>query len=98
LLPIIWRASARDDLANIIRYIAHENPPAARRMKRLLEESVLPTAEHPYLYRISDRVPGLRVIVAHPNYIVLYRVTATCIEIVNVVHARREFPVSTQNE
>ncbi|MHB1737714.1 MAG: type II toxin-antitoxin system RelE/ParE family toxin [Acidithiobacillus sp.] len=54
--------------------------------------------EHPYLYRISDRVPGLREIVAHPNYIVLYRVTATCIEIVNVVHARREFPVSTKNE
>ncbi|MHB1737256.1 MAG: type II toxin-antitoxin system RelE/ParE family toxin [Acidithiobacillus sp.] len=43
-------------------------------------------------------MPGLREIVAHPNYIVLYRVTATCIEIVNVVHARREFPVSTKNE
>lgn len=28
----------------------------------------------------------------HPNYIVLYRVAATCIEVVNVVHARREFP------
>ncbi|MBU2733534.1 type II toxin-antitoxin system RelE/ParE family toxin, partial [Acidithiobacillus ferridurans] len=38
MLPIIWRASAGDDLANIIRYIANENPPAARRMKRLLEE------------------------------------------------------------
>ena len=59
MLPIIWRASARDDLANIIRYIANENPPAARRMKRLLEESVLPTAEHPYLYRQSERIPGL---------------------------------------
>ena len=92
MLPIIWRASARDDLADVIRYIANENPPAARRMKRLLEESVLPIAEHPYLYRQSDRIPGLREIVAHPNYIVLYRVTATCVEIVSVVHARREFP------
>jgi transposase InsO family protein len=43
----------------------------------------------PHLYRISDRVPGLREIVAHPNYIVLYRVTATCIEIVIDVYARR---------
>ena len=51
-----------------------------------------PSTPTPYLYRISDRVPGLREIVAHPNYLVLYRVTATCIEIVNVVHARREFP------
>ncbi|WP_122297207.1 MULTISPECIES: hypothetical protein [Pseudomonas syringae group] len=32
---------------------------------------VLPLSEHPYLYAISDRVPGMREIVAHPNYLVL---------------------------
>jgi toxin ParE1/3/4 len=36
----------------------------------------------------------MREIVTHPNYIVFYRVTATCIEVVNVVHVRREFPIS----
>ena len=69
---------------------------AAERLWEHLRICVLPLSEH--LYRISDHVPGLREIVAHPNYIVLYRVTAACIEIVNVVHARRELPVSTQNE
>jgi toxin ParE1/3/4 len=34
----------------------------------------------------------MREIVAHPNYIVYYRVTASCIEVVNVIHTRREFP------
>lgn len=92
MLPILWRASARDDLARIIRYVAAENPTAAKRLKDLLESCVLPTAEHPYLYRQSDRIPGMREIVAHPNYIVFYRVTTTRIEVVNVVHARREFP------
>ena len=92
MLPILWRASARDDLAEIIGYIALENPPAARRLKRLLEASVLPAAEHPYLYPQSERLPGLREIVAHPNYLVLYRVTAACIEVLTVIHARREFP------
>ena len=53
---------------------------------------MLPVSEHPYLYRQSERVPGLREIVAHPNYIVLYRVAASRIEVVNVVHARRQFP------
>ena len=52
----------------------------------------MPLAEHPYLYRQSDRIPGLREIVAHPNYLVLYRVTATHVEVVGVVHARRNFP------
>ncbi|MEX3614762.1 MAG: type II toxin-antitoxin system RelE/ParE family toxin [Burkholderia gladioli] len=92
MLPLVWRASARDDLRQIVTYIARENPGAAQRMKGLLETSVLPVAEHPYLYRQSERVSGLREIVAHPNYLVLYLVTATCIEVVNVVHARREFP------
>ncbi|WP_246054694.1 type II toxin-antitoxin system RelE/ParE family toxin [Bartonella massiliensis] len=63
-------------------------------MKRLLEESVLPLAEHPYLYRQSEKVLGLREIIAHPNYLILYRVVANQIEIVAVVHARREVPTS----
>ncbi|EKI21650.1 stability determinant [Escherichia coli TW15901] len=36
----------------------------------------------------------MRETVAHPNYIILYRVTISGIEIVNVVHARRQFPVT----
>lgn len=92
MLPIVWRASARDDLREIIAYIAHDNTVAARRMQRLLEEAILPVSEHPYLYRSSGRVPGLREIVAHPNYIVLYKVQASRIEVVNVVHARRKYP------
>lgn len=92
MLPIFWRESARDDLRKIVTHIAQENPPAARRMKIRLEAVVLPLSEHPYLYRQSDRIPGLREVVAHPNYIVLYRVAADRIEIVSVVHARRQFP------
>ncbi|WP_210160690.1 type II toxin-antitoxin system RelE/ParE family toxin [Bartonella vinsonii] len=37
---------------------------------------------------------GLREIIAHPNYLILYRVTARKIEIVTVAHAHREFPLS----
>jgi len=92
MLPIFWRASARNDLAEIIRYVAQVNPIAARRLRQVLMESVLPVSEHPYLYRQSQTVPAVREIVAHPNYIVYYRVTATCIEVVSVIHTRREFP------
>ncbi|MDR0480520.1 MAG: type II toxin-antitoxin system RelE/ParE family toxin [Gallionellaceae bacterium] len=57
-----------------------------------MRNSVLPLSEHPYLSHMSNCIPDLRELVAHPNYIVLYRVTTTRIEIVNVVHARRNFP------
>ena len=92
MLPIFWRETARSDLREIVSHIAHEDPHAARRMKIRLETVVLPLSEHPYLYRRSDRVSGLREIVAHPNYIVLYQVAADRIEVVNVVHARQPFP------
>ena len=91
MLPVFWRASARANLAAIIRFIANDSPPAARRMRGLIEASVLPAAEHPYLYR-SGRVPGTREIIAHPNYIVVYQVMAERIEVVSVLHARQEYP------
>jgi toxin ParE1/3/4 len=91
MLPILWRASAREDLIQLISYIAENNPAAARSMLTRLEAAILPAAEHPYLYR-AGRVPGTREVVAHPNYVLVYRVTADQIEVVNVLHARQEYP------
>jgi len=91
MLPIQWRASALDDLDVIAEYIARFNPAAAEAMRDRIESCVLPLSQHPYLFR-AGRVPGTREIVAHPNYIVVYRVLADAIEIVRVVHAAREYP------
>lgn len=91
MLPVQWRASARKDLTGIIRYIADRNPAAARRVRDLIEAAILPAAEHPYLYRLG-RVPGTREVVAHPNYVLVYRVVVDCIEVVSVLHARQEYP------
>ena len=91
MLPVIWLDSAIADLTEIITYIARENPSAARRLKARLEAAPLPLAEHPYLYP-KGRVPGTRELVAHPNYVLVYLVAATRIEIVSVLHARLEYP------
>ena len=74
MLPIFWLETADNDLDAITDYIGEHSIEAAERMWYRLRSSVLPLSEHPYLYRQSDRIPGLREIVAHPNYIVLYRV------------------------
>ena len=47
--------------------------------------------EHPWLYR-AGRVAGTREMVVHPNYIVIYRIERAAIEIVDVIHARRNYP------
>jgi len=92
MLPISWKISARADLTTIISYIATRNIQAARRMRQRLQEAVLPVADHPYLYRQSDRYPGCREIVAHPNYIVVYRVERDAISVLRVLHSRQQYP------
>ena len=91
MLPIIWRARALESLGEIIRHIAMHNPAAARRIKYLIEQSIIPASEHPYLFR-PGRVPGTREVVAHPNYILVYRVAANHIDVVQVLHARQQYP------
>lgn len=91
MLSVVWRARAQSNLADIVRYIAGHNPSAARRMKTRIEQSILPAAEHPYLFR-PGRLAGTREVVAHPNYVVVYRVTTMHIEVVNVLHTRQQYP------
>lgn len=52
---------------------------------------MLPLSEHPYLFP-NGRISDTREIVAHPNYLVVYRVTSDHIVIVDVLHSRREYP------
>lgn len=90
-LPVEWRAEARADLAGIVSFIAQDSPSAARRMKSQIEQSLRFAAEHPYMFR-AGRVPETREIVVHPNYLIVYRLSATSIEVVSVVHSRRQYP------
>ncbi|WP_212112445.1 type II toxin-antitoxin system RelE/ParE family toxin [Bartonella queenslandensis] len=95
MLLTIWLACARDNLNKILTYIVYESAPVAQQMKKLLGDSALPLAKHPYLYRQNERVPRLQEILAHQNYLILYRVTEKQIEITSVVHVCREFSIPT---
>jgi toxin ParE1/3/4 len=91
MLPIRWNAAALDDLDTIISYIAQYNADAAEALQDRIESAVLPLSDHPYLYR-PGRVPGTRELLAHSNYIVVYRVLDDRIEITNILHARQQYP------
>ncbi|MCJ8177332.1 type II toxin-antitoxin system RelE/ParE family toxin [Pseudomonas viridiflava] len=93
MLPIVWLQAAVNNLSSIILYIANENPSAARRLKSRLQAAPLPLAEHPYLFPLG-RVSGTRELVAHPNYIIVYRIASDRVEIVNVLHSRQTYPLT----
>lgn len=91
MFSIQWLESARGNLATIIDYIAERNVVAAADLLDDIERAVSQLAGYPYLYK-PGRVAGTREIVVHPNYIVVYRVRMTVIEIVAVLHARQQYP------
>jgi len=95
MLPIVWTARARLDLRTIVEYIGDRNPLAAERMAKIFIDSTEVLPEHPYLYRRSERVPGCREIVAHRNYVVVYRVEMKCIRIVRVQSRTGGWPVKS---
>ena len=91
MLTLIWRDTARADASAIFNYIAEHNVAAAERLLAAIEACADALPNHPNLYR-PGRVPGTREAVVHPNYIIVYRVTDEAVEIVNVVHARQQYP------
>ena len=91
MAAVEWGDEARADLLRILDYIGERNPWAAERLADRIEQAVSQLPHHPYLYKQSERVPGARELVVHPNYIVFYRVVAV-VEILAVVHAHRNFP------
>ena len=88
-----WRQQALDDLAEIVGFIADDNPDAAQELKDEIESKAAKLPDHPKLYKASLRVKGLREMVVRKNYIVLYRVTLALVEVVNVLHSRRQWPL-----
>jgi plasmid stabilization system protein ParE len=91
MMALVWRESARQELRQIFSYIADRDLAAAERLGAAIEACAERWPEHPFLYR-PGRAPETREAVAHPNYILIYRVGTDAVEIVSVVHARQQYP------
>ena len=86
-----WNPAARVELWTILDFIGDRNVSAAQDLYEAIEDATQALPQHPYLYR-HGRVAGTREIVVHPNYIVVYRASASFIEILSVLHARQQYP------
>ena len=92
MLIVNWKQTAINDLEGITTYIFDHNPIAAL----TLADEILQTAERladmPYNSGRLGRVDGTREKILHPNYLVVYQVTSTAINILNILHTKREYP------
>ena len=87
----LWRSTAIADRKKITAYIAQDNPQAAIAMGDMLMEKAEQLDKHPMLGRVG-RVKGTRELVAHPNYILIYRIVGEVAEVLRVKHAAQKWP------
>jgi toxin ParE1/3/4 len=86
-----WRPAAVADRKRITAYIAKDNPRAAVALGDMLFAKALQLDQHPLLGRIGH-APGTRELVVHPNYILIYRVNGSAVEILRIKHAAQQSP------
>lgn len=79
---------AEADLLGILEFIGEDDPDAAL---ALIREKAEGLKVRPRLYR-AGRLSGTREMVVHHNYIVVYSIDADVVEILNVKHARQQWP------
>jgi toxin ParE1/3/4 len=83
-------ARAEQDLVEIWHYIAEHNEAAANRLLDQIDAKCRLLAAFPEAGPARDDIaPGLRYI-PYRNYLVLYRILPDLIEVVRVVHGRRD--------
>ncbi len=91
MLPIVWKNNARLRVREAIDYISDFNEQAALDLESALRHSVGRLADFPYVGR-PGRVEGTRELIIHPNYLIIYRIADDAVVILNLVHARRQYP------
>jgi toxin ParE1/3/4 len=88
---ISWSPEAEQDLLEIWQYRAeHGSVEAADRLLRAIDTACRSLADGPFRGRARDELrPGLRSILVEA-YLIFYRVGAGAVEVVGVLHERRD--------
>jgi addiction module RelE/StbE family toxin len=86
-MEVVWLRRARRHLAEIVTYIADDNPTAAISVRQRIEEAARSLSAHPDVGR-QGRMDGTRELVIHGRpYIIPYRVRRGRVEILAVIHS-----------
>ena len=88
---LVWAPESEQDLLEIWHYLAEAvGTDTADRQLRRIDEACRSLRQAPFRGRPRDELrPGLRSILTEP-YVVFYRVATAAVEIVRVLHQRRD--------
>ena len=90
-MKIIWSPRARSDRMRIFQHIVEDNFSAAGQLDQSFDILAIGLLAFPQQGR-QGRLKVTRELIAHPNYIMVYRLRSSEIEIVRIIHAAQRWP------
>lgn len=90
-MRVLWALAAEQDRADVVDFIAQDNPLAAIRMDELFGTAIDRLAEHPLMGR-PGQIPGTRELILHESYRLVYEVQADTVWILALLHTARLWP------
>lgn len=91
-MRVVWHPLARADLAELVAYIASENPRAAYRVLDEIRKQTNLLATYPEIGR-SGRVRGTRELaITGTPYIAAYRFARDVLTVLRLLHGARLWP------
>jgi len=88
---LLWAQLALQDLKEIKKYIARDNPAAAKKEAQKIKSKVLRLETFPHSGRALTTIPGVREVIAD-QYHVFYEVQGNKVIILRVLHGKRNIP------
>jgi len=92
-MRVEWQAAALVNLADILDDISEESPQGAAKLSAEIQSKTARLEINPNLYR-AGRERGTRECVVTENYLLVYRVAGDTVQIVRLLHTRRQWPES----
>ncbi len=90
-MKVQWTPEAEQDRAEIIDYIAQNNPRAAASMDMLFTEAAARLGSFPHMAR-PGKIAGTRELIPHENYRLVYQVEGETVWVLALVHTARQWP------
>ena len=90
---VVWHLRALDDLENLRRHIAQDNPGAADAVRDRIREAINILPTYPHIGR-PGRIAGVReLVVTGTPYVVPYLLAPSArIEILAIIHGAMQWP------
>ena len=91
-MKVCWTPEAEDDRSQIFDYIAADSPRSANKIDELFSKAAARLADHPQ-YGRAGRIPGIREIVAHKSYCLVYEIEQDPVWALALVHTAKQWPL-----